>query len=159
MHYSTCFNSCLFCYVCSCIALYTRLAVDDLKVYKVGSFNDERFILVEFDRSFVILSKIFYSFFDHVKVDWNLIICLAVHEVVELTVIVQVLHLLCLDVSIIEFVIRVECFFTDSACYDVLVLSSYKSSALARLYMLKVEYYVRLSVYLECYTFSEISCC
>jgi hypothetical protein len=41
---------------------------------------------------------------------------------------------------------------------DVSVLGPYESSALARLYMLEVEHYMRLAVHLESNTFSEVTC-
>ena len=105
--------------------------MDGFEVCKVRCFYKERCPLIEFDCCFVVFSQEFDSIFNLVMSDRNLFICFHIHEVVEFSVVVKVLHLLCFDVSLRELVVRVESFFSCSSSKDILILCSYKSSTLS----------------------------
>ena len=67
----------------------------------------------------------------------NLVEGIVVHEVVQLTIIIQILHLLCFDVCLGEFIVGVERFFSCSTCQNIFVFCSYESSTLSWFYVLE----------------------
>ena len=82
-----------------------------------------------------------------------------IHEVVQLTVVIQILHLLGVDVCLRELVTGVEGLFLDGSGQNVLMFGSDKSSALTRLDMLEIDNDMWIPIHLKGDTFSEISCC
>ena len=69
----------------------------------------------------------------------NLLEGLRVHEVVHVTIIVEILHILTVDVCWRELLGRTECTLDYTTVDNVSKLRSYESCALTRLYMLELD--------------------
>ena len=89
----------------------------------------------------------------------EILICFGIHEVVKVTVIVGILHILSLNVCNGELCRGIVALFNNGACDNVLDLGSYESGALARLYVLEFYYLKNISVLFKGYAVSEISGC
>ena len=88
----------------------------------------------------------------------NLVEGIVVHEVVQLTIIIQILHLLCFDVCLGEFIVGVERFFSCSTCQNIFVFCSYEGRAFAGLNVLEVQNYMGLTVHFKSNAFSKFTC-
>ena len=86
--------------------------------------------------------SIAYSFF----IDRQLFVSFHIHEVVQSIVTVQILHVLSLYVSSWHFIGWVEGFLQYGSCYNILYFGSNKSCSFARLYMLKFNNLINLSI-------------
>ena len=90
--------------------------------------------------------------------DQRLLPCLGVHEVVQVTVIVGVLHILALDVRVLEFIGGVKGALGHCARHDVLHLGTDESCALSGLDVLELDDLIHVTVHVERQTVSEIAC-
>ena len=82
----------------------------------------------------------------NIGIQRDLIICLHVHEVVQIAVLIQILHIFSVNVCIFKFLSRTESLLNNTAADDIFQLSSYKSRTFSRFYMLKFHNLINISV-------------
>ena len=91
-------------------------------------------------------------------VDRLLLISFHVHEVVQIAIAVQILHVLPFNVSGRILIGRVERTFYHCTSDDILILGADKSGTLTRLNVLEFDNLYHVAVHFECDTVSEIAC-
>ena len=91
-------------------------------------------------------------------VDRNLLKGLGIHEIVQVSVAIQILHVLALYKSGWIFIVRVEGLFRDGACDDVANLGADESSAFAGFHVLKLDDGNYVAIHLKRHAISKISC-
>ena len=145
-------------YVSSSVALNARLGLSDLELNEQRRLNCENAALVGKNLNVLVLLHEAEIVAQSILADRNLLIGLVVHEVVQVTFIVQILHLAALYESLLELSSRVEGGLSNRTGYDVLHLDTNKSSALARLYMLELNNLLYLTVHFKSYAVTKFTC-
>jgi len=92
------------------------------------------------------------------RVQCNLIVSLGIHEVVQIAIFIQILHILSINTRLRALLSRTESLLYYTATLDVLQLGSYESCALSRLNMLEFDNLVNIVIILNGNTISEITC-
>ena len=87
----------------------------------------------------------------------QLLVSLCVHKVIQVTIVVEILHLLCFNVSGGILVGGAEGSFENRTCHDVLKAGTYERGALTGLNVLKIDDGPDLSVYFYGYALPEIA--
>src|SRR5699024_10176004 len=91
-------------------------------------------------------------------IDGDLIISLVIHEIVEISVVVQVLHIHSVDSCLRELLCGTEGFLHHASADNVFQFCSNKSSALSWFYVLELKNLNNVSVDFQRNAISEISC-
>ena len=139
------------------VALEARLGVGDLEHDEHRGLDSEDVALVGDDLAHFVLFDELEAVAELVSVDRELLKGLHVHEIIEIAIIVEILHLLALNDRVLEFIGWVEGALSDRARDDILELGADESGALARLYVLELDDLKNLSVHVESDTVFEIS--
>jgi len=141
----------------SSIAAEAGIGLGDLKVNERGGLYAEYVALVGQDLADHVLFNELEAVGKNIGTDGDLVIGLGIHEIVQIAVIVQVFHVLALNISLFEFVSGVESSFNNGSGYDVLHLGTHESGTLTRFNMLEFYDLHDLAVHLESYSVSEIA--
>ena len=140
------------------IAADAGLGSGNLKSNEHGRLDGKYVSVVGSDLAHVVLLHELEVCGELVGVERKLLEGLHVHEVVEIAVVVEILHLAAVDARVLEFVGGVEGRFGDRTGDHVLELGANECCTLARLNVLEFDDLHDLSVHVEGYTVFEIAC-
>ena len=133
-----------------CITLQSRLGIGNLLL------NLDRHVCIEYGIGRGIRYHVHYLAFeqevytvDQVVSDGNLVESLLVHELVVVTVVIQILIGTTLYTHILQLLTDVEAAFQYVSVYYVLQLGTHEGVSLTRLYMQKVDAEVKLAVHAD----------
>ena len=136
--------------VCSCIALDARLRVCDAEVGLNRHLTEEhslgRSVRNNFD-NVALLHEVNTS--DEVARDWNLVVCLLVHEDIVLALLIEVLVRTTLYAYILELLADVEATLQNATVNNVLQLNSHESVTLAWFYVKEVDDEEQLAIHAD----------
>ena len=136
--------------VCSCIALDARLRVCDAEVGLNRHLTEEhslgRSVRNNFD-NVALLHEVNTS--DEVARDWNLVVCLLVHEDIVLALLIEVLVRTTLYAYILELLADVEATLQNATVNNVLQLNAHESVTLAWFYVKEVDDEEQLAIHAD----------
>ena len=154
-----------WCRSCSChpgtgsgITLESGLSLCDLQFYEQRRLNGEYAAIVRADLAHLVLFYELQCIAYGLSIQCNLIVSLGIHEVVQITIFIQILHILSINTRLRALLSRTEGLLNYTATLDVLQLGSNESCALSRLNMLEFDNLVNIVIILNGNTISEITC-
>ena len=106
----------------------------------------------------LVLFHKFQSVADGLVIQGNLIIGLCVHEVIQIPVRVQILHIHPINSCLGEFLCGTEGFLNHAAADDIFQFCSDKSGSLSGFYVLELDNLVNASFHLQRNAVSKITC-
>src|SRR6266849_4102912 len=136
------------------VAADTRIGLDDGELHEVGELDGHGAAVDEQDVDLRVLLEEVARVTHLVRRQRDLIVRLRVHEVVTL-VLVQILHVLLVEVDELHLLARAERVVDDPPLPHVLELGAHEGAALARLDVLEVDDGVGLPVVLDLETLLE----
>ena len=151
-------NGCGLLNVGSRVTLYTGLALGDKKLNEYGRLNRENVALPGKDLTDSLLLDEAEVVVKLLLSDRSLIVALHIHEVVKITVVVEILHLLTLDECLLKLSSRVERGLGNTAGDDVSHLGANESRALTGLNVLELNDLHEVALVLKGNAVSEIAC-
>ena len=110
------------------------------------------------DLNVLILFYKFQSVSNYISVESDLIICLYIHEVIQISILIQILHFLSLDVCILELLCRTECLLYYTTTDDVFQFCSYERCTFTRFNVLEFQNLENISLNLNCISFRQCNC-
>ena len=120
----TSLNGCRFGSTCCGITFEARLSICDLKLYKQRSLYCKYIAVVRTYLYHLVLLNELQRITDGLIVQSDLIVVLCIHEVVQISVIVQILHLYAVNSCSREFLRRTEGLLYNTAVDDIFNLFS-----------------------------------
>ena len=109
------------------------------------------------DLNHLILLDEFQGVTDLILIQCNLIVGVDIHEIIQIAVGIQILHVHTVDVSILKLLGGTESFLHHAAADNVLQFRSDKCCAFARLYMLKFDNLIDVAVNFDRNAVSKIA--
>ena len=140
------------------IALEAGVGLGDLQLNEVGRLYAKDIALVGQHLAGHIFGDKLEVVAQSALIDGELLICFGIHEIIQTTILIKILHILALDKSGGELSRGIECGFCHCSCNNVAQLGADESRALAGLYVLKFDDRINGTVHLKCYAVSEIAC-
>ena len=150
-------NSCRLGSVGSSVALNTRLSLGDLKFSEHRRLNCEDIAVVRIKLNDLIFLNELKSIAYFFSGKSDLIISLGVHEVVSITIRIEILEIRTIDMSQRELLGRAEGSLADTTVNDILKLGTYECSSLTGLYVLEFDNLTNLTIILDRKTIFEIT--
>lgn len=115
----TCLNSSRLGSTCSGISLESRLCLCNLKLYEKRWLYCKYIALVRTDLNHLVLLNKLQCITDTVLCQVNLVISLYIHEMIEIIIGIQILHVLTINVSSRTLLCRTECLFYYTTTDDI----------------------------------------
>lgn len=115
----TCLNSSRLGSTCSGISLESRLCLCNLKFYEKRWLYCKYIALVRTDLNHLVLLNKLQCITDTVLCQVNLVISLYIHEMIEIIIGIQILHVLTINVSSRTLLCRTECLFYYTTTDDI----------------------------------------
>ncbi len=142
------------------IALYAGFGVRNLEDNEHRRLNGKYVSVIGEELANVIFLNELERVGKKACVDRDLLIGLGIHEVVKISVIVEIFHFLAVDARVLELICGAECTLDNCACHYVAELGANESRPLTGLYVLEFDYLKNGTVtVIKCNTVSEIACC
>lgn len=140
------------------IALEAGLGIGHFQLYEERRLNGEDIALVGADLDHLIVFDEFQGIADGVLIQSDLIISLNVHEIEEIAIRIQILHIYSVDMSSRELLSGTEGFFNHAAADDVFQFGSYERCSFSGLYVLEFNDLIDVVVHLKRNAVSKITC-
>src|SRR5690554_1974908 len=89
--------------------------------------------------------------------DRQLLIGLSIHEIIKLTVFVDIRHISTFQTNLLKFLRRIETALNHAACFQILIFGANEGRTLARLNVLELHYLINLTVHFKSYAIPKIA--
>lgn len=140
------------------VALEARIGGGHLQFHEVRGFHAEDLALIGHDLADHVLLDKAEVVRQDILADGQQLIGLAVHEIIQIAVVVGVFHILSLNESGGIFIVGVEGFFHHRTGDYVADFGAHESGALARLDVLEFDNLIDVAVHFKRHAVAKITC-
>ena len=140
------------------VALEARIGGGHLQFHEIRGFHAEDLALIGHDLADHVLLDKAEVVRQDILADGQQLIGLAVHEIIQIAVVVGVFHILSLNESGGIFIVGVEGFFHHRTGDYVADFGAHESGALARLDVLEFDNLIDVAVHFKRHAVAKITC-